>query len=308
MPPSDVRSGSYYPHRPEDHQAIYLGSPSFPAQGDGVADDTPSLQRASNALQEEIVSIPPGTCRLRSTVYLWRGILLVGFGERRHRLVLAESTAGFQDETRYTIHFCDERSRHAPDGTPDIGARNTTVFSGLSNLDIEVRPGNPGAVAVRYHVAQHCSIEHYGFFLAPEARGIEAAGNEIEGCCCYGGQVAITTHRTSAGWQWLLLDCTFSGQRRAAIVCAEAGLTALRCRFINAPCAIAVHEGFAEERYLETCTFQDVREAALLLSVSDDPRNQANLHDLYCDHVPTFLRLRDSRECLTAPATRYRIN
>ena len=42
----------------------------------------------------------------------------------------------------------------APDANPG------TFYSALSNIDMEIKDGNPGAVGVRAHYAQHCFLAH----------------------------------------------------------------------------------------------------------------------------------------------------
>ena len=57
-----------------------------------------------------------------------------------------------------------------PDASPG------TFYSAMSNVDIEIQDGNPGAVAVgRY--AQHCYLAHMDFHLGSGLAGIHDGGN-----------------------------------------------------------------------------------------------------------------------------------
>ena len=143
---------SYYPLRLDDPRAVYLVPESFPVHGDGVADDTAALQQAIDHVEEAtkqgIVFVPEGRYRLTSTVYVWPGIRLIGYGARRPVLVLGASTPGYQDEgaERYMVFFAGRRPR---DGSPPPDANPGTFYSALSNVDVEIGSGNPGAVGVR---------------------------------------------------------------------------------------------------------------------------------------------------------------
>jgi hypothetical protein len=271
----------------------------------GTADAGPAIQAAIDRVQSArgfgIVLIGPGTYRLRSTVDVWRGIRLIGYGRTRPRLVLERATKGFDGPTsRYLLHFRDERPRPGAE-PPD--AKNTTFYSGLSNVDIEIGQDNPCAVALRFRVAQLCSIEHVDFHLSGARAGIEAVGNEIEDCRFLGGQRAIQYEEgTSAGWQTLLMDCLFEGQSEAAIEGDRAGLTLVRCEFRNVPRGIVVPPGKVEKMYLEDCRFENVADAAVVCSQREDPNLQINVERCRLDKVATFLRWRDGHPSPIEPA------
>src|ERR1035438_8620037 len=58
---------------------------------------------------------------------------------------------------RYMLQFA---SRPPAAGGPVVDANEFTFYSGISNLDFEIGDGNPAAIAIRYHVAQHCYLSH----------------------------------------------------------------------------------------------------------------------------------------------------
>src|SRR6266404_397238 len=124
-----IRAQSYYPLRLDDPKAVYLTPEKFPVHSDGTTDDTEALQSAINKVQETtgegIVFVPSGRYRLTSTVYVWGGIRVIGFGPRRPVLVLRENTPGYNDKTqeKYMVFFSGNRLGTRPAGasaTPGI--------------------------------------------------------------------------------------------------------------------------------------------------------------------------------------------
>ena len=110
---------SYYPENPKDNKAVYLVKESFPVHADGAGDDSPALQqaidKARNAGTENsrpgsgIVFVPEGRYRLSQTVYVWRGIRLIGYGKRKPVFVLAKNTPGYQSGTgKYMLYFAHQ--------------------------------------------------------------------------------------------------------------------------------------------------------------------------------------------------------
>ena len=120
-----------------------------------------------------------------------------------------------------------------PDANPG------TFYSAMSNVDFDLGAGNPGAVAIRFHIAQHCYLSHMDFHIRSGLAALKDVGNEAEDLHFYGGQYGIVTSKPSPGWQFTLLDSTFEGQRIAAIREHEAGLTLVHDAFRNVPNALS---------------------------------------------------------------------
>jgi len=282
---------SRIPARPHDPRAVVLTRERFGARGDGKADDAPALQKAIDALQETrgggVVFVPSGRYRLGRTLDLWKGVRLVGCGQVRPTLVLAADTPAFRDgRCRYLVHFRDARRAG---GRKQLDARNTTFASGILNVNVEIAPGYPHVAAVRYNVAQLCTLKWMDFRLADAAAGIEQIGNEIVGCRFFGGRHAVVTGRTSAGWQSLLMDCAFEGQSEAAVQTHAAGLTVIGCSFRRVPRGIVIPKGKTERLYLRDTRFEDVAEAAITLDATTEPSQQINVDNVACIRTPRVL-------------------
>src|SRR5262245_378276 len=228
--PAPAQTSSFYTARLDDPQAVYLTTDSFHARGDGAADDTAAVQAAIDKVQETtgegIVFVPSGRYRLTTTVYVWGGIRLIGYGTTRPVFVLGANTPGYGDpnQEKYMVFFSGSRAAAGrgarvdgrDTGTPgDAGAG--TFYSAMSNIDVEIGEGNPGAVGVRGRYAQHSFIAHANFRIGSGLAGVHETGNVMEDVHFYGGEYGIWTQRPSAGWQFTAVDASFDGQRVAAI-------------------------------------------------------------------------------------------
>lgn len=299
---------SIYTQCPDDPAAVRVLPGDFGVKADGVADDTAALQAAINRVQETtrrgIVLLPSGRYRLSSALLVWSGIRLLGYGPTRPVLVLGENTPGYQEGDRnYLVHFVSERP-----ATPDQPVRDAnpgTFYSAMSNIDIEIRDGNPAAVGVRSHFAQHGFLSHMDFHIGQGRAGVEEVGNESSHLRFFGGEFGITTHKPSPSWPFVLLDSHFEGQRRAAIETEEGGLTLLRLTVRDTPTAILVRPDRCEELWLEDSRFENLSGPALVISDESSARTQINVRNLTCVGVPEFAHFRESGRRLAAPGAIY---
>jgi hypothetical protein len=249
---------SYYPARLDDPKAVYLTWDRFPVKGDGIADDSEALQQAIDTVHQTnqgILFVPAGRYRLTKTIYIWPGIRLIGLGTTRPAFVLAANTPGFQQGPAYMVFFAGARPRGnptAPDANPG------TFYSAMSNIDIHIQDGNPGAVGIRAHYAQHCFLAHMDFHIGSGLAGIHDGGNVAQDVHFYGGQYGIWTRKPSPGWQFTLLDATFEGQREAAIREHEAGLTLIRPQFKNVPTAISIDPEYSDELWIKDGRMENI--------------------------------------------------
>lgn len=284
---------SVFTARPDDPHAAYLQPGSFGAIADGQADDTAAIQAAIDHVQETtgqgIVFVAEGRYRITHTVYLWSGIRLIGYGAKRPVFLLAANTPGYQQghgflgTGQYMLQFAERRPAS---GKPVVDANEFTFYSGISNIDFEIGPGNPAAIAIRFHVAQHSFLEHMRFQVGAGRAALEDVGNGASDLHIEGGDYGIVTVRTAPTWQFLLMDSTFSGQRRAAIHTQEAGMTLVRDRISHSPVAIEIPPGQIEELYAHDLLLEDITRSALILGDAQKLRNEITLDQIICRNVP----------------------
>ncbi|MBE7157262.1 MAG: SMP-30/gluconolactonase/LRE family protein [Rhodospirillales bacterium] len=332
-------SPSVYQSRIADAQAVYLTKAGFGVQADGSADDTDALQAAIDKVQETrgegILFVPSGRYRLTHTVYVWPGIRVVGYGAQRPVIVLANNTAGYASGVADLIFFAgyrpsDRRSAasaafpgtagvtayHGPPSPPGPvpptltmpDANPGTFYSAWSNIDFEIGAGNAGAVAIRFHAAQHSFIAHVDFHLGSGLAGIHDAGNEAEDLHFYGGRYGILTRKPSPAWQFTLLDSTFEGQTEAAIRENEAGLTLVHDTFRDVPTAVAIDRGYSDELWLKDARFEHVHGPALIISNEASRLTEINAENVVCQDVPTFAKFRESGRVLAGKGEQYRVS
>jgi hypothetical protein len=301
-------ASSYYPARLDDPKAVYLTPDNFPVKGDGIADDTAVLQQAINQIQEKtnqgILFIPYGRYRLTKTVYVWPGIRLIGFGATRPAFVLATNTPGFQQGPAYMFFFAGGRPRA---NAPPPDANPGTFYSAISNIDFEIQDGNPGAVGVRAHYAQHCFLAHIDFHIGSGLAGIHDGGNVVQDVHFYGGKYGIWTRKPAPGWQFTVIDAAFEGQREAAIREHEAGLTLIRPQFKNVPTAISIDPQYSDELWVKDGRMENVTGPAIIISNEKSARTEINMENLACRNVPVLADYRESGKLVTAPAEIYEV-
>jgi Pectate lyase superfamily protein/SMP-30/Gluconolactonase/LRE-like region len=306
--PSASASNSYYSSRPGDPKAIYLTPDKFPVKGDGVADDSAGLQQAIDTVQEKtnqgILFIPAGRYRITTTIYIWPGIRLIGFGGARPTFVLGANTPGFERGPAYMVFFAGGR----PKGNqPPPDANPGTFYSAISNIDFEIGPGNPGAVAVRARFAQHCYLAHINFQIGSGLAGIHDGGNVAQDVHFYGGQYGIWTRKPSPGWQFTIIDSSFDGQRVTAIREHEAGLTLIRPQFKNVPTAISIDPLYSDELWVKDARFENISGPAVIISNENSARTEINMENIVCSKVSVFAAYRESNKQIAGRAEMYRV-
>lgn len=308
---------SYYTQRLDDPKGVYLTRENFSVHGDGIADDTDAIQKAVDKVQETtsqgVVFMPEGRYRITRTIYIWPGVRLIGVGATRPVLVLGEKTPGFQDESheKLMVFFAGARPGSGgwapPAGAPVPDANPGTFYSALSNIDIEIRDGNPGAVGVRAHFAQHCFLAHMDFRVGSGLAGIHEAGNVAEDVRFYGGKYGVWTGQPSPGWQFTMVDATFEGQRDAAIREHDAGVTLIRPQFKNVPTAISIDPEFPGELWVKDARMENISGPAVIISLEKNAQTQINMEDVVCSGVPVFALLRESGRKVAGAGAVYQV-
>jgi hypothetical protein len=321
---------SFYPVRLDDPKAVYLTQDRFSVHGDGLTDDSEAIQAAIDKVQETtvegIVFIPEGRYRITRTIYVWLGIRVIGYGEKRPAFVLADNTPGFQRGIGYMFFFAGFRPRAIgrPAGgfafrpptisfgtvppNPAIADANPgTFYSAMSNIDFEIGSGNAAAVGIRFHVAQHGYLAHMDFHIGSGLAALNEVGNEAEDLHFYGGRYGILTRKPSPAWQYTLLDSTFDGQREAAIRENEAGLTLVHNDFKNVPTAISIDAHYSDELWVKDARFENVNGPAIVISNENSRMTEINVENIVCRHVPIFARFRESGREMVGTSEIYEV-
>ncbi len=324
-------AASTYPTRLDDPAAVYLTPEEFQVHGDGKEDDSAAIQAAIDKLQsgkgEGIVFIPQGRYRISRTIYLWPGVRVIGYGPQRPVLVLGENTPGYQDGIAYMFFFAGARPRPQGNGSPRSGyhppptprgvvppihdvpdANPGTFYSAISNVDFEIGPGNSGAVAIRFHAAQHAFLSHIDFSIGSGFAGVHEVANEAEDLHFHGGQFGIMARKPSPAWQFTLIDSTFDGQREAAIRENEAGLTLVHDEFRNVPTAVSIDPHYSDQLWIKDSRFENITGPAVVISNDASRMTEINFENVLCSHVPIFAKLRESGREFRQVADTYQVS
>ena len=133
---------SFYTTQLHDDKAIYLTPENFAVTPDKDGDDSDALQEAINKAEEKsvfgIVMIPEGKYQITKTIYVWKGIRLIGYGKNRPVFVLEKNTPGFQEgDGKYMIHFVSNKPREGrpiSDANPPLLQYAHTLLSIVISL------------------------------------------------------------------------------------------------------------------------------------------------------------------------------
>ncbi len=163
-----VQLNSIYPLKPNDSEAFYFTPENYPIKADGKMDVSDALQAAINQVKKEknfgILFIPEGKYKISKTIYIPTAIRLIGYGKNRPEFILAKNSPGFQEEVaddkgkaKYMFWFTGAVVKEG-EKPRDAGA--STFYSAMSNINLRIEDGNPHAVALRTHFAQHSFISY----------------------------------------------------------------------------------------------------------------------------------------------------
>lgn len=304
---------SVYTQRPNDPEAYYFTRENY-GFTDGQ-DISEALQNAIDQLKREknfgILFIPQGKYRVSKTIYIPNAIRLIGYGKERPEFILSENSPGFQEEVsndkgkaKYMFWFTggivekDQQPRDAGAGT---------FYSAMSNINIRIEDGNPHAVALRTHYAQHSFVSHMSIYIGNGKAGLFDIGNEMENMAFFGGDYGIYTTKASPGWQVMMMDSYFEGQRKAALRCQESGIVFVNLQVKNVPTVIEIDPNYADRLMLENCRFENVSGPAFIISNENNSNNQITLRNVDCMNVPVLAYYRRSREYTKVDYLTYKI-
>ena len=308
-------SRSFYTQRPDDPAAIYFTPGNFNITADGKTDVSIQLQSAINQLKTDrnfgILFIPEGHYTISKTIYIPASIRLIGYGKTRPLFILKKNSPEFQepnpeDKGKASYMFWFTSSITEP-GKEIRDASAGTFYSALSNIDLKIEDGNPSAVALRTHFAQHSFISHCDIHIGNGKAGLFDIGNMIEDVRFYGGDYGIYTTKASPGWQFMMLDTYFEGQRKAAIKSHEAGFTIVRMNVKNVPSVILVDQNYWDKLFLEDCRFENISGPAVEVSDEDNAHMQVNIRNLVCKNVPVLIHYPKLNTSTTSPGPIYHV-
>ncbi|SFQ54043.1 glycosyl hydrolase family 28-related protein [Parafilimonas terrae] len=309
------KSKSFYTKQLMDSDAVYFTPENFNIKADGSMDVSDVLQQALYELKTThnfgILFLPEGKYLISKTIYVPQAIRIIGYGANRPLIVLKKNSPGFNEidssdkgNAKYMFWFIHSvpRPGHKPG---DAGAG--TFYSAMSNVDLEIENGNPYAVALRTHYAQHSFIAHVDIHINNGFAGMFDVGNEMEDVKFFGGEYGIYTTKPSPGWQFMMVDTYFEGQRKAAIKTQEAGLTIVRMQAKNVPSVIDINPNYIEKLFMEDCRFENVKQQAILVSLPDNAGNQISLKNIDCSNVPVLVNYRDDTKKVEGKGKVYKV-
>jgi hypothetical protein len=321
-----AQAASVITTRLEDPKAVYLSTAEFGAKGDGEADDSAAIQaaidKAENRVREGILFVPSGRYRVTRTIYVWPGVRIFGYGATRPVFVLAANTPGFQKGVGVMMMFTGARPGGGGRGGfripfPPVGsvppndaiadANSGTFYSALSNVDFEIGAGNPAAICVRFHAAQHAYLSHIDFHSGSGLAALTEIGNYAQDLRFFGGRYGILTDKPSPAWQFTLVDSVFEGQSEAAIREHEAGLTLIRDTFRNVPAGIEIDPEYYDQLWGKDCRFENVSRAAVVIGNEKSHLNEIGFENAVAKDVPVFALFRESGRKVAGKGPVYRV-
>lgn len=306
---------SMYMQRPIDPEAFYFTPENYNIKADGKTDVTIALQEAINQVKRErnfgILFIPEGKYLISNTIYIPGAIRLIGYGKNRPEFILAANSPGYQQElttdkgkAKYMFWFTGGLIEEGQNPR-DAGAG--TFYSALSNINLRIGEGNPYAVALRTHYAQHSFISHVAVYTGKGKAGLFDVGNEMENVAFYGGDYGIYTTKSSPGWPVAMIDSYFEGQRVAALRCQESGLAMVNIQAKNVPVVFDIDPNYADRLFVENSRFENVTEAIVVISNENNSNNQITFYNVDCANVPVVAKYRRSNTSTSIGHKIYRI-
>ncbi len=290
---------SVYKLRPQDPGAHYF---SYEEIGMKAGSDVSvPLQEMINRVAEEeawgVIFVGPGRYTISRTIFIPRGIRVIGYGEKRPEFVLAPGSPGFQKEVEgdkgraaymfwFTSGVVKDPGGRIPDASP------STFYSCMANINLRIGAGNPWAVALRTHYAQHSYVAHMDVHAEEGRAGLFEVGNEMENVRFYGGDWGIYTTKASPGWPMMMVDVLFEGQRKAAIRSQEGGMAIVRMTARRVPCVVEIDENYADKLFMEDCVWDGVSGPAVVVSNVGNAANQISLRNVVCRAVPVLVAAR----------------
>ncbi|WP_321330666.1 glycosyl hydrolase family 28-related protein [uncultured Bacteroides sp.] len=293
-----VQLESIYSQKPSDSEAFYFTPENYQIKADGRMDVSDALQAAINQVKKEknfgILFIPEGKYKISKTIYVPGAIRLIGYGKTRPEFILTKKSPGFQKEVstdkgkaKYMFWFTGGLVEN---GQMPQDANAGTFYSAMSNINLRIEDGNPYAVALRTHYAQHSFISYVAVYIGKGKAGLFDVGNEMENVAFYGGDYGIYTTKSSPGWPVMMTDSYFEGQRIAAIRCQESGLAMVNLHAKNVPIVFDIDSNYCDKLFLENSYLENVSGPAVVIANENNSNNQITFRNVHCMNVPVLAK------------------
>ena len=287
-----ARAGvSVYTQKFNDPKGVFFTEAEFGIRADGKFDVSDALQAAVNRIKEErgfgTLYLPEGKYRVSRTIYVPGSIRIVGYGSKRPEIVLEKNTPGFDKEETSMMWFTGGIVTN-PERVMDASAG--TFYSGISNVDFRIGKGNPKAIALRTHLAQHGVVSHVSIYGGDGHACLYDAGNELEDVEFFGARYGIDSGVSSPSWPIAMVDAYFEGQKEAAILTRNAGFAIVNMKVKDAPVAVLCEKDMADRLFLEDCFFENVK-TGVIMTGDEGETNQLNMLNVHCKNVPVAVSL-----------------
>lgn len=299
---------SVYTQKFDDAKGVFFTEEAFGIKADGKMDVSDALQEAINNLQKErafgTLYLPEGKYRITRTIYVPTAIRIVGYGKNRPEIVLAKNTPGFSTEKTSMMWFT---GGVVTDPAKVQDGNAGTFYSGISNVNFRIEKGNPMAIALRTHVAQHGVFSHITIYGGDAYACLLDVGNEMEDVEFFGARYGIDSGVTAPSWPMAIVDVCFEGQKEAAIRTENAGLAIVNMKIKNAPIGVICDSGMADRLYIEDSFLDNVKKG-VVITAEEGANNETNLVNVHCRNVPVLAELQKKGKVYEMKDKSYRVD
>jgi hypothetical protein len=162
-----------------------------------------------------------------------------------------------------------------------------SFYSGMSNIDFELQEGNPAAIAVRFHVAQHNMLTYMDFNVDTARAAVEDIGNQVTNVHIHGGDYEHhhPTHRTGLA----VPAYGFRARWTARSGDPDDGcrFMLVRVHFANMPVAMKINRGEVDQLYARDLRLENITDA-LVVGDWRNLHSEITLANISCSDVPRF--------------------
>ncbi|MBQ6579181.1 MAG: glycoside hydrolase family 55 protein [Bacteroidales bacterium] len=292
----------------EDAKGVFFTQDAFGIRSDGKSDVSDALQDALNKIKEErgfgTLYLPEGKYLISRTIYVPGSIRIIGYGKTRPEIILEKNAPGFDKKETPMLWFT---GGIVTDPSNVMDASAGTFYSGISNVDIRIGKGNPMAVGLRAHFAQHGIVSHVSIYGGDGFACLWDAGNELEDVEFFGARYGINSGTSSPSWPIAMVDAYFEGQKEAAFLSRNAGFAILNMKVKDCPAAVVCANGNADRLFMEDCYFENVKKGVVITG-EEGETNQVNLLNIHCKNVPLAVSIESEGKDYPVKDKSYKID